>query len=45
VPVKPKGYTPEQLLWARSYEGDRQADLITSLHTGKLVGLGYGVRT
>jgi hypothetical protein len=42
--MRPRGYTPTQLLWARAYEGDRQADLITSIHTGKLVGLGYRVR-
>jgi hypothetical protein len=44
-PRKPKGYTPTQLLWASAYAGDRQADLITSLHLGKRVGLGYGPRT
>jgi hypothetical protein len=44
-PEKPRGYSPTQLLWARAYEGDRQADLITSHHTGKLVGLGYRPRT
>jgi hypothetical protein len=44
-PLKPLGYSPAQLLWATAYEGDRQADLITSLHTGKRVGRGYGPRT
>jgi hypothetical protein len=45
VPMRPRGYSPTQLLWARAYEGDRQADLITSIATGKLVGLGYRPRT
>jgi hypothetical protein len=45
TPPPPKGYTAAQLLWAKAYAGDRQADLITSHHTGKRVGLGYGPRT
>jgi hypothetical protein len=45
TPPQPKGYTPEDVLWAKMRRGDRQADLITSHHTGKRVGLGYGVRT
>ena len=44
TPGKPKGLCPRQVLWAKLNPGDRQADLITSLHLGKRVGQGYGPR-
>lgn len=31
VPSRLKGFTPEQVLWARAHRGDREADLILGM--------------